>query len=476
LAPEDDHPCYWRSVAEERAGEIADLKQKLAALERRVLGPKSEKMPPMSGEVAKERPRDPEEAKRKRREALAAKASVETTTVDIPVPAEERQCPACGNQELKTVGEGTPSSIYDYVRGHFRKRLYRRETLSCSCGDYIVKAPPPDRVDDNCQYSASFIAFIIVSKCEDGLPFYRLAKMISRSGVPAARSTLTDLFHRGADLLAPLSARLIERVAEEQIVFADETSIKMLEGNKRAFIWTFLGGDLIGYEFSPDRSGETPSRVLGDSQGELVVDMYTGYNAITQPGKRRRAGCLAHARRKVFEAKEDPAAAAALEIIRDVYVVEHDARAAGIEGTSDHLELRRSRTRPLMARLLSWARDVRRTHNPKSPLGGAARYIARNHAALTRFTRVAALPPDNNRSEAALRRVALGRKNYLFVGNEDAGKNTAGLFSLVASCAHNEVDPIAYLSDVLVRVGSHPQSRIDELLPDKWRPPEATDR
>lgn len=472
LAPDDDHPCHWRSVADARADEIAELKQKLAALERRVLGPKSEKMPPMSSEVSKERPRDPEASKQQRKQALAAKACLEGTCEDIPVPSDERQCPACGNEALGEVGDGTPSCIYDYVPAHFRRRLFRRQTLSCSCGSYIVKAPPPDRVDDKCQYSAGFIAFTIVSKCEDGLPFYRLAKMISRSGVPVARSTLTDLFHRGAQKLAPLSARIVERVAAERIVFADETSIKMLEGNKRAFVWVFLGGDLIAFEFSPDRSGDTPSRVLADSQGELMVDMYTGYNAITKPGGRHRAGCLAHARRKIFEAQPDPAAAEGLEIIRDIYVVEHDVRVAGIEGSAAHLEVRRTRTRPLMKRLVCWARRVRGTHTPKSPLGTAARYITRNHAALTRFTKVAELPPDNNRSEAALRRVALGRKNYLFVGNEDSGKNTAGLFSLVASAVHNKIDPIAYLADVLVRIDSHPHSRIDELLPDRWRPPD----
>src|SRR5262249_23990951 len=144
----------------------------------------------------------------------------------------------------------------------------------------------------------------------------------------------------------------------------------------------------------------------------------------------------------------------------------------GCEGTEAHLEMRRARSRPLVAMLLRWARHHRRGHPPKSLMGKATGYMLRNRKALTRFLYVAGLPPDNNRSEAALRRVALGRKNYLFVGHEKAGNNIAGLFSLIASCTANGLNPIAYLTDVLSRIGSHPNSKIDDLLPDRWRPPE----
>lgn len=485
MAPPDDHPCYWRDEAERlaaekdvlageaerRAAEVEELKQKLAALERRVLGPKSEKMPAMSGEVAKKRPPDPELAKQRRREAAAAKAKLETVGTDIRVPEAQRVCPCCGNAHLKPVGDGKPSVRYEFVQAFFRRRVDHRETLACTCGEYIVTAPAPDRFDERSPYEPSFIAYLVVSKCEDGIPFYRLAKMLSRTGIPVVRSTLNDLFHRAAERLAPLSERILALVPQSPIVFADETSIKMLEGNTRAFVWTFLTDQLVAFVFSPSRSGQVPVDVLGDSTGTLVVDMYTGYNQVTTPGRRIRAGCLAHARRKVFETKSAPEATEALDLVRDVYVVEHDARDQGVEGSDKHLEMRRERSRPLMARFIWWARRQRRTHPPKSPLGQAAGYIVRSRKALTRFLYDPALPPDNNRAEAALRRVALGRKNYLFVGNEDAGKNTAGLFSLVASCVLHRLDPVAYLTDVLVRIDSHPNNAIDELLPHRWRPP-----
>jgi transposase len=470
LAP-SDHACPFKDEAERLSAELEELRQKFAALERRVLGPKSEKMPPMAGEVRKKRPPDPEQAKARRRDNAAAREKLETEIVAVPLPDAVRLCPQCGGDALKPVGSGTPSAVYEYVAAHFRKRVYLRETRACSCGEYIVTAPCPDKLADRCSYAPSFVAHLIVAKCDDGIPIYRLEKQYARSGVPIARSTMTDLFHRAAELLAPISRRILEIVGKSPIVFADETSIKMLGSSKRAFVWVFLAEKLVGFDFSTSRSGETPQRILGDSTGELMVDLYTGYNRVTAPGRRTRAGCLAHARRKIFEAKDVPEAASALDLIRDIYVVEHDVRAAGCQGTAAHLAIRRERSRPLMARLLVWARAQRRSSPPKSLMGTAARYIVRNHRALTRFLRVAALPPDNNRAEAALRRVALGRKNYLFVGHEHAGKNIAGLFSILASCSANGVNPLDYLADVLTRIHSHDHRRLDELLPDRWRPP-----
>lgn len=471
---EEDHRCRWRDEAEKLRADIEELRQKFASLERRLLGPKTEKMPSMRDEVRKERPPSADEARRVRAENARAKEKLETEIVPVPVPEAERKCPSCGNEELKTVGHGTPSETYVYIAAHFRRRIYQRETLRCSCGGHMVTAPCPDKIADRSPYSASFIAAIIVQKCEDSIPIYRMEKQFARLGIPIARSTMTDLFHRGAELLAPIAARILARIAQSDIVFADETSFKMQSSDKRAFVWTFLGDNLTGFVFSPTRSGDVPLAVLGESQGELMADLYTGYNAITMPGRRRRAGCLAHARRKIFEAKANTEAQYALDVIRDIYLVEHDARAAGIEGTDAHLQLRHQRSRPLIAKLLVWARAQRRTHGPKSLLGRAAGYLVRNRKPLTRFLYVAKLPPDNNRSEAALRRVALGRKNFLFVGHEEAGENMAVLFTIVASCVQNELNPVDYITDVLELVATHPHRDIDAILPDRWPRPDSS--
>jgi transposase len=244
--------------------------------------------------------RMPRVTKRKRQERALAKSKLVTETVELKVPAAERACPHCRSTELRSVGSGKPSTVFEYIPGYFRRRMFRRETLSCRCGQYIVNAPAPERVTDKTQYGPGFIAHLIVRKCGDSIPLYRLEKQCRRLGIPISRSTMTDLFHRHAELLVPLPARLLERVRQSELVLGDETSIKMLGSTKRGYVGTFIAGTLIAYRFSIDRSGETPQQVLGGTQGTLVVDGYTGYNKVTQVDGRRRAGCLAHARRKLL--------------------------------------------------------------------------------------------------------------------------------------------------------------------------------
>jgi transposase len=473
LAPPDDndHECGWRGYALKLQTDLEQVKAELDGLKRRLYGRKSEKMPAMEREVRRGRKGDPGEALRKRREHALAKEKLVGERVVEPVPEPERSCPHCRGRDLRPVGDGKASTVYDYVPGYFRRRVTVRETLSCPCGEYIVTAPCPDKTTDRTRYAPGFIAHIIYSKCSLSLPIYRLEKQYQTIGIPIARSTMTELFHRGAELLGSLARRLLARIAASEIVFADETSMRMLGTKKKAYMWTFIAGKDIAYVFSTGRSGDTPKQVLGGTTGTLVVDAFTGYNRVTKADGRTRAGCLAHARRKFFEALPGfDEAQIALDIIRELYVVEHDAKEQGIVGTKSHLELRRTRSRPLMAKLLCWTRQQRNRHPPKSKTARAVNYMLNNHRELTRFLVDAGIPPDNNRSEAALRVVALGRKNFLFVGHEDAGDNIAGLYSLVSTCEAHGKNPIAYLTDVLIRIGSHPESRIDELLPDAWQP------
>jgi transposase len=472
--PPEDHDCGWKKIALELAEKVSDLDARLAVVQRQIFGRKSEKMPPMDREVRKQRPADPEATQARRRKNAELRASrVETEDVPHKVAETDLKCPKCGRADLKQVGAGKESFEWDYIPGRFRRRRHVRETRACTCGQYIVTAPGPDHSVEKTRYGDGFRAYIVTSKCADAMPLYRLAKQFARLGISIPRSTLTDLFHQVARQLAPLSGRLVEIVAAAAVVQADETPLKMQQPNKKGYVWTFVADDLIVYRFSASRSGETPSAVLGDSKGVLVVDMYTGYNEVTSTGKRRRSGCLAHARRKLFDALAyAPEAQAALDLIRDVYLVEHDARAAGAVRTPVHLRMRQERSRPLMDKLHAHLTEQKPLHLPKGPMSKAIGYILGNWQELTAFLDDVRLPPDNNRSEAALRIVALGRKNFLHVGDEDAGANIAGLYSLVATCAANGKNPLAYLADVLGRIGSHPNDRLDELLPQHWKPPE----
>ena len=473
---DDAHDCGWKAYAKAQASEqqveIADLKAQIAALTRIVLGKKSERQkssklpPPLPPFVTKEKTAA-------KRSALAAlrDAQMETEIVDIPVPPDGRACPSCASDKLRAVGNGKPSITFEYVQPHFRKRIHRRETLACRCGT-IVTAPPPPRAFDQTRYAPSFIAHVIVSKCADSIPQYRLERAYRLLGIPMARSTMCELFHKAARELRPLHTAALAWIKASPDVHADETSVRQQDKSSRSFMWDFVTSELVVYEFASSRSGETPKKVLAHSKGRLVVDQHTGYNAVTGPDGRTRAGCLAHARRRIFEAREHGDAKEALALIAAIYVVEREAKDAEIVGTDAHLALRIVRSRPLFARLLRWARRHRDAFEPRSLMGKATRYLLRHRKALGCFLRFVSIPPDNNAAEAGLRRVALGRSNYLFVGHKEAGENLAVLYTLVASCEKNGVNPYSYLADVLLRIQSHPRSKIDELLPHKWKPGE----
>ena len=471
--PDDDHDCGWKAYAKAQDAKLTQVMARLADVERRFLDKKSErrrgtKLPPPTKTVA-----EPAKASKKRQEQAALRnAALETEITPVPVPKEACTCPQCGNAAMRRVGNGKPSVVFEYVQQHFRRRIYQRETLACRCG-HLVTAPAPNRVGDKTRYAPSFIAHLINSKCGDSIPQYRLEKSYRMLGIPMSRSTMCDLFHRAADELRPIYAAALALVPAALDVHADETSIRQLGLEKRAFIWDFVIPELIVYRYAASRSGETAKQVLGDSQGRLVVDQHTGYNAVTKPGQRTRAGCLAHARRKIFEQRLHPEAKEALDLIGEIYGVEDQARAADILGTEEHLELRRTSSRPLFARLLLWGRRHRGEFEPRSAMGRAIGYLLRHRRELGQFLRYATIPPDNNKAEAGLRRVALGRKNYLFVGSHDAGDDLAVHYTLVASCEKNGVNPIDYLTDVLMRVQSHPASRVAELLPHRWKPPGA---
>ncbi|RKH59689.1 IS66 family transposase [Corallococcus interemptor] len=492
-----DHFCPWREEAEELKAEVGrigtqvqSLQTQLTALQRHVFGKKAEKLPSVTRQLRQDAGSAEDEAARtaaalrKRRERAASKAEgALTREVRHPVPLEARHCPACGSEDLKPLGEGRRTVTYEYVPAFFERQVHVQEVLACACGQGVVTAPAPARVVDRGEYGPGFLAHVVTSKCADAMPLHRLAQRIERGGVPTHRSTLTDLFHQAASVLLPLSTHLLQVIAASEVVWADETPVRVLDvkKTKQGYLWTFLtqtqqGEWLLGYRFSLSRAGKTPKDVLGGTRGALVVDAYTGYNAVTLPEGRVRVGCWAHVRRRFFDALPTaPEAREALDFILALYRVEALARDAGVVRTDAHHELRQQQSLPVLMALRAWMDSQATRHLPKGPMGQALSYALKQWEALTRFTSDARLPLDNNRSEAALRKAALGRKNFLFVGHQAAGENLAGLYALVATCEANSVNPETYLADVLLRVQTHPNARIGELLPHEWKRLRATD-
>jgi transposase len=476
-ATTDTHDCAWRAKAEELnqcvekfSHYIEELKARIEQLERMLFGKRSEKMPSVKKELKVKA--DPQKTQKIRAERRAARNELPEIRYEYHVKSEDKQCPKCGSCELKKVGEGKVSTLIEYVPARLERQVHVQESLACPCGEYMVVAEGPQRPVEGGHYGPRFMASVVTAKCVDSMPLYRLEKQLKRIGLGVSRSSLCNLFHQTAESLKPIYKHMLDKMPQFSLVLADETPLPVQAENKthRGFLWSFINDDYILYRYSRNRSGVTPSEVLKDSKGTLLADAYSGYNHICTPKGRVRAGCWAHVRRKFFEAKENAREAEiVIAHIKALYQVEYEAANLDILGSADHHKLRQGRALPILDELHKYILEQGGLHPPKSPMGKAIGYAINNWEELTRFLENSQLPLDNNASERALRIVALGRKNYLFAGNDEAAENLAGLYSLVASCEMHDINPEHYLADVLIRVHTHPHQQINELLPHIWK-------
>jgi transposase len=475
VVPPVDHDCALKGLVEDLANRLAKLEHENAQLKKAVLGSRSEKskMP----RIKTGDPATPEERQKTRRERAAAKAQAPTVRIDHRVPDAERRCTVCGNSKLDPLGDGKKTTVWEFVPARFVRIEHVQEVLRCRCNGFVVTAPGAPKVVEKGQYGASFLAHLAVSKCADHTPIYRLEKAFHRQGIPVARSTMNELLHRASAILTPIWTRLLDIVRVRHVVQADETRLRIVRDKvgktKNGFVWTFGARDNEGeldvaYVFAEDRSGSTPKTLLEGTTGVLLVDGYSGYNIVDEVSTRRRAACHAHLRRYFHEALPTaPIAQEMLDLIAELYVAEHAADTQGLAGHAK-LEFRKQRAGPVRARMRAWLDAQRDRHPPKSPVAAAIRYADNQWDELSVFLDDERVPLDNNGSERALRRVALGRKNYLFVHDAETGASIAGLYSLVATCEARRINPFEYLADVLARVQDHPAKDIDALLPGAW--------
>jgi len=458
------------------------LRQKTAILDERVddlnqklFGKRSERqrIPAIANEIRKRNPSSTSEKQSKQKATLARKKQLESIPEHPAVPAERCHCEYCGDgpEEFQLVGTKT-STIYSMPQMRLSKRVVTRDTRACSCGKTMVSAPAPKRFGKT-QYDASVAANLVTGKCEDSIPVARQAQQMTRQGAPANRATLNRVFLRAGEMLMPLANCILKQVASSDLVLADETPMRQQNQKSKGYFWVFSNEHLSAYVYSSNRSGDTPKEVLGNSQGDLVVDGFTGYNQVTTPDKRRRSGCNAHARRKFCEAKpKTPEAQFAIDLYTELFLVEFEAKRQRITGTKAHLQLRKARSAPAIEKLYKWLEEQEPLHLPKGKMGGAITYAMNNREALTRFLTDASIPISNNHSERQLRGIALGRKNYMSVGHAKAGQKIAALYTIVACCKAAGINSTAYLTDILERLAELPEVPIDSLLPTKWKPPD----
>lgn len=337
----------------------------------------------------------------------------------------------------------------------------------------------PARIIDKGIPAPGLLAQVIVAKYDDHLPLYRQEEIYARSGVHLPRSSMAQWIGMCGAQLLPLAAALHEYILAQDVVHADETPVQLLapgQGKtKRAYVWVYRTTDMtpqraVWFDFTTSRAGENPRRVLKDFNGTLVSDDYAGYHALHRQGV-TAAFCMAHARRKFFEAHEhtgSTVANQALVWIAQLYEVEREGK--GLDAL-DRWRLRQNKSRPIVQAWHEWMK----TQRPHLVAGHATTramdYCLSNWAALTRFIDDGQVPIDNNPAENALRPLAVGRKNWLFVGSQQAGERAAAILSLIESAKLNGHDPWVYMKDLLERLPSCKQRDLHQLLPHHWHPP-----
>ncbi len=398
-------------------------------------------------------------------------ANLERERIEIH-PA-DLTCPSCRN-DLRLLGEEISEEL-GLRPARFYVRQYVRFKYACPCcQDQIVRPPLPDKVIERGLAGADVVAHVVVNKYANHLPLHRQAVMYKREGVDLPKSTTCDWVDRCADLLRPIVEQIRKDVLAGPLVQADETPVQYLDpgrgGSHRGYLWAYVGlGDDVLYDFSTTRAQRWPNAMLDGYQGYLLVDGYAGYNEVLAKPGVTYAGCWAHVRRRFREAlKTDPKyAAAAVAEIQAMYVTEKRAKQEGLD-PGGVLALRQAETLPTLTELETYLRELLPEVLPKSPLGDAVQYALARWPALTVFAGDGLVPIDNNSAERAMRKVAVGRKNWLFAGNEAGGERAAVIYSLIETCSRHGINPQEYLTDVLQRVGSHPQSRVAELTPRGW--------
>ena len=397
------------------------------------------------------------------------------------VPAELLPCPACGEMR-QCIGEEVREQL-EYVPASLIVIQHVRPKYACAdCAAHVVIAERlPEPIEKGLP-GPGLMAHVATSKYADHLPLYRQEGIYRRLGVEIARSTMCDWMAVAAELLAPIVACMLEKVRQSRVVQNDDTPVPVQDpdgkGTKTGRLWASVGDHdhpYVVYDYTPDRSRAGPEAIFQGFQGYLQADAYPAYDGLYTSGKIIEVGCMMHARRGFYEARtSDPVRShQALAFISLLYDVEREAKKHEAEGYEAFVAarhaLRNEQSRPIVDEFHAWLEAQAPKVLPKSPIGEAISYALNHWDALTRPLEAGFLELDNGAAERAMKPVALGRKNWLFAGSDKGGETAAVLLSLCTTCKNLGIDPQAYLRDVLERVSTHPASRIEELLPDRWQ-------
>lgn len=375
---------------------------------------------------------------------------------------------------MRKIGEEITEEL-ERIPGKLFVRQYVRPKYAKSNGEGVVIADLPVRPIDKGIPGPGLLAQIVIDKYTDHLPIHRQIQRFEREGIRLPSSTLTDWITGTCNLLEPLYEELKRLVLMQQYLQADETPIKVLDKDKkgtthRGYHWVYHAPveRLVLFDYREGRGREGPGECLKDFKGFLQTDGYAVYEDYQHKAGTTLLHCMAHARRKFDESKDNDKSRAeyALTGFQKLYAIERQARERSLSNENRYT-LRQAESLPVLRELKAWMLENYTAVLPKSPIGQALHYSLERWDKLMIYTTDGKLEIDNNLVENAIRPVAIGRKNYLFAGSHNGARRAAMLYSFLGTCKINEVNPFDWLRDTLAKIPTHPVNRIQELLPGK---------
>lgn len=472
--------------------EIKALEWQIAYLKHKLFGRRGEKIDPQQlmlfneltakAEALRRQQAKTEEITYTRRKGHGRNVLPDDLPVEeVEYPLEDTSCPCCGEQ-MSIIGRETTDELEYHPGSRFIRRHVRPKYACRKCEEGVHIAPMPPRPIDKGIAGPGMLAHLLTSKFADHIPLHRFRKIMLRSGIELAESTLCDWVARMSDLLRPIYNELRRQLLCGRLIQSDDTEVPyLLKSLKKqtatGYLWTYLNtaSKIVLYDFTTTHERAGPTTFLtGFVGGTLQTDGYTGYDEIEKQAGLVRAGCWAHARRKYYDARRDDRRRCGqmVDLIQALFVIEQHAKAMKADpavsfGDAEHLALRREKSQPLLDRIRACTEDWSIEVLPRSAVGKAVTYMRNQWEPLTRFMEDPELQLDNNASERAMRHVVLGRRNWTFAGSVAGGHRAATIYSLVATCHQHGLDPFAYLRDVIDRLprGHDPAA----LTPATWK-------
>ena len=409
--------------------------------------------------------------------------------VVIPAPA---ACPCCGGK-LAKLGEDVTETL-EVVPRQWKVVQTVREKFTCRSCEKVTQPPAPFHTIARGRAGASLLAMILHAKYGHHQPLNRQSESFAREGIDLDVSTMADWVGAGTAALAPLVELIRRHVLDAARLHGDDTTVPVLAKGKTVTgrVWGYVRDDrpfagpappAAVFFYSRNRDGEHPKRHLAGYAGILQADAYGGFNSLYDPQRSpapiTEAACWSHGRRKFFvladiaksapgSERPAPLALGAVRRIDAIFAIEGEINRLPAE---PRLAVRTARSAPLVTELESWMRSERAQLSRHADVAKAMDYMLKRWAAFTRFLSDGRICLTNNAAERALRGIAIGRKNWLFAGSDRGGERAATMYTLIATAKLNNIDPQAWLADVLRRIADHPARRLNQLLPWNWHPP-----